>query len=902
LIEAIQENKVHLESIWTSGGGHLLSRLWNSDVGSARHRILQAFQALLETDLLYCVREELEFVVWRTCFYNLVESLKTVLNDDGGKMSHDRRAMDELKDQKRTVERNIGELLDEGLNFYLAMIDTLDNTYGIGGLEKYYDVLEPRSSDKMVKCALVSAQNCLLCLGDLARYKEQIQNTTNFGKARQFYQKASHIDTRNGRPYFLLAVLANMTKRRFEAVYFNMRCLTTKSPLNSSKESLTVIFEEVSKKWENMEQRRLEERDAKRKEESSRHTVKGHGPGRLRNEIWVRPEGGGRRLHRTTSAQEELEAGDAAASTAEAELSNLSTSDLNRRFNNTFLYLVGKLYTNINIDTFAAAADLLQKEFRILLSRSPLPIDSKRLVQIMALNMFVIDDTKAKSGNTSGGGKQRTLAQISALQLAFEMFGVLLERCNILMQGFEPDISVLSHTIFPDEDLASLLTAVRVWCDWLLENSDIWHPIVCTDPFTELAKLATQLERIRPSLQPILRQIITEQQLEDVTAPHGGNGGGKGDHNRNDFEMIKLTEDAILCGFNPWFRGHDWSIYRRYCHKSVMPSLAQDVRRLDAINDCIDYLEGFEPPILKWSKPDNAHISLVEDAMNVSSLPPSMAAAGVDFSKAGDILEEAYSDEECETSSSAQLPSMGEKVMSSLDDEGQSEHSEQIKQLKLRRDELERRKRDEARQRDYCQRLNEEVGVTLEVCPKIVVPDTNCFVDSLSDLQRLSALFQLRVPLVVLGELDGLAKGARQASKYASVEHAAMVAENARLALNFLQQRDRPPPTSSIKCVTSKGTLLPTFSLLDEAAPDASEGKTNDDLILDTCVSLSLAQSSSASKADSESTDASTGRKVRHLYREVVLLTDDRNLKLKAHVTDIPVNNLSEFVKWAYTK
>ena len=83
-----------------------------------------------------------------------------------------------------------------------------------------------------------------------------------------------------------------------------------------------------------------------------------------------------------------------AASTAEAELSNLSTSDLNRRFNNTFLYLVGKLYTNINIDTFAAAADLLQKEFRILLSRSPLPIDSKRLVQIMALNMFVIDDTK----------------------------------------------------------------------------------------------------------------------------------------------------------------------------------------------------------------------------------------------------------------------------------------------------------------------------------------------------------------------------------------------------------------------------------------------------------------------------------------------------------------------------
>ena len=118
----------------------------------------------------------------------------------------------------------------------------------------------------MVRCALVSAQKCLLCLGDLARYKEQTQDTTNFGKARQYYQKASHIDTRNGRPYYLLAVLAHMTKRRFEAVYYNMRCLTTKNPLNSAKEALTLMFEEVSKKWESAEQRRLEEKETKRRE------------------------------------------------------------------------------------------------------------------------------------------------------------------------------------------------------------------------------------------------------------------------------------------------------------------------------------------------------------------------------------------------------------------------------------------------------------------------------------------------------------------------------------------------------------------------------------------------------------------------------------------------------------
>ena len=109
-----------------------------------------------------------------------------------------------------------------------------------------------------------------------------------------------------------------------------------------------------------------------------------------RKEIWIRPEGGGRRLHRTTSAQEVI------PDSEEIELQDMSTTDLNRRFNNTFLYLVGKLYTNINMDTFSIAADLLQKEFRVLLSRSPLPIDSKRLVQIMALNMFVIEQTKVR--------------------------------------------------------------------------------------------------------------------------------------------------------------------------------------------------------------------------------------------------------------------------------------------------------------------------------------------------------------------------------------------------------------------------------------------------------------------------------------------------------------------------
>lgn len=38
---------------------------------------------------------------------------------------------------------------------------------------------------------------------------------------------------------------------------------------------------------------------------------------------------------------------------------------------------------------------------------------------------------------------------------------------------------------------------------------------------------------------------------------------------------------------------------------------------------------------------------------------------------------------------------------------------------------------------------------------------------------------------------------------------------------------------------------------------------------------------------------------VRYLLRECVLLTTDRNLRVKALTSDIPVRELPDFIKWA---
>ena len=58
----------------------------------------------------------------------------------------------------------------------------------------------------------------------------------------------------------------------------------------------------------------------------------------------------------------------------------------------------------------------------------------------------------------------------------------------------------------------------------------------------------------------------------------------------------------------------------------------------------------------------------------------------------------------------------------------------------MRKDELERQEREGRRMRRQLAVLAtaEHVSTTLEICPRFVVPDTNCFVDHLADLRQIA--------------------------------------------------------------------------------------------------------------------------------------------------------------------
>ena len=74
-----------------------------------------------------------------------------------------------------------------------------------------------------------------------------------------------------------------------------------------------------------------------------------------------------------------------------------------------------------------------------------------------------------------------------------------------------------------------------------------------------------------------------------------------------------------------------------------------------------------------------------------------------------------------------------EKIKDSKDD--LEPLSEELARLRLRRDELVKREESRQAQRDL---LAQHVSTTLEVRPRILVPDTNAFVDHLEEIKKIA--------------------------------------------------------------------------------------------------------------------------------------------------------------------
>lgn len=797
-------------------------------VKQLRQELQRRFERVLLLDIDVANQRGVEQQLWRSVYYNVIEDLR-----------HHHHHLQEQNpsgsDAEASSKQALADILDEGTCFYESLLDKLEAAYDFN-LEAILDEggVGSEGSSRGIRLALLSAQRTMMFLGDIARYREQSTHSSNYGKARQWYIKAQKLAPKNGRPYNQLAILAMYTRRKLDAVYYYQRSLAASNPILTARESLMSLFDEIRRKEEAVEQKRLEEarcRRRRRKTTSSRSQP--------RVELWIASDGSSSR-----DQQSDRE--------SDNDLSRLSSNDLNKRFVQTFLNVHGKLFTKINFEVFVESVSLMLQEWRLLLQHSPTVLSSARLVQILAINMFSIDNTVLKDESLEAS--YRSLLQEHAVETALDMFGLLVVHINHLLTSHITATTAGAPPHRPlGEDVRQLLPGIKCWVDWMMCHSSLWNP----QPSLRPPDIGPQVDlwRNMADLCNTLKLISTSHVVLHR-------------HKAPGCEPLVLMEDSMLAGFVPLLSAPVDSVC---VHSSQDKEVAMDCLRLEKVTLFGEYLCGIEPPMLSFDVQKSRYFS-------VALAPVKSEERLVDreqgaLSESEDVIVESEESGE----------------------DGDETPGETIKELKARKAELRQRVESQARDKQSLQNLVEQQSrakLEIEVRPRFLVTDTNCFIDHLSALRSLVAsnTYTLVVPLVVLNELEGLAKGAAQGTDRHldnSPEHIAVVTRHANQALSYIEAEYKAR-NIHIRVQTSKGSILDSLAFRSEECDTVGN---NDDLILSCCLHYckDMARDFMPKEKDSP---------VR-LFRDVVLLTDDRNLRLKAHTSNVPVKDVPAFFHWS---
>ncbi|KAJ8312921.1 LOW QUALITY PROTEIN: hypothetical protein KUTeg_010294 [Tegillarca granosa] len=658
-----------------------------------------------------------------------------------------RKHVADEKDEE--TKSQLTQILEEGTAFYNDLLQKLQQTFSFN-LEDFIDEnkLPPENLGRTVKLAL-------------------------------WYSKAQQIAPKNGRPYNQLAILALYTRRKLDAVYYYMRSLAASNPFLTARESLMSLFDEARKKAEAAEKKRDEERMklSKHKKHRQQH---GH-----RVEIWVSPDG---------SSQEDQDDG-----FDPDDLTKLDAIELNKRFVLSFLNVHGKLFTKIGRENFMECCAQMLKEFQALLKDGA--IGPTRLLQLMAINMFAIENTALKEESLDDA--VRSELQELAVQLGLDMFGILVERCSVFLTEHLQSRDYPSHMF--SRDLEELIPGVKIWTDWMTCNSTLWNPPPCLRDIT-----------LGPNID--VWKVTAEfcNVLKDLDVSHVK----LYQDRREGCDPVVLPEDTMLAGFVPLLSA---LMESSFVHSTVEKEIAKDCLRIQKLQLFGEYLCGIEPPMLAFNVETKRYYSVA----------PSIEEEEI---KEENYMEEPLSDEDVIIESEEEVLAEGE--------DGDDEH---VRQLKTKKEELKKKKEEQEKLAENKQKIldkNRHRSIELEIHPIFLVPDTNCFIDHSHSLKKLVQInkFTVVVPLIVINELDGLAKGSKH-NQNDSPEHVSRVQQKAKEMVEFLEE-EFEKKSSHLKALTSKGSML-------------------------------------------------------QLYRDVVLLTDDRNLRLKAHTCNVPVKDVPSFLKWS---
>ncbi|OON21624.1 Mov34/MPN/PAD-1 family protein [Opisthorchis viverrini] len=948
---------------WTES--QLLILRWWSTVERLRERLFALFESVILFDLDFCNTAHVEQGMWKSVFYTALELMRSWIShpESTNLVRTDRKVEDEQSVEEREQITSLlqhiclSDVIASGETRLSNLLDRIQTIHRVRLAPLLADGRPPpETRSRTRRLVYLSAQKLMLFLGDLARYKELLNGERNFGKARSWYQKAQLLIPKNGRSYNQLAVLAVYTSRHLDAMYYYMRTLAASNPFATASQSLSALFNEIRPRAENLI-RQL--RKPKNEPNAPHHGPFGNPNNRFqRAEIWVHPMDGqttvlqgARRLvylpppinagiQKISAKPGEVDLDtncdneDDDDEDAQAELeeyANMSLIELSRQFGLTFIHAHGKLYTKIGMETFPEVASLALQAFSGLLAQKPCPLSAERLCQLCIVNMYNVDravsltnasnlstikrtesDSKTPKiqpiSHLAGVETLRSVHHDHAARFALDFFSLLCRRTAQLLQEPIPQ-DAPAWWLPPDARL--LLSALRLWSEWMILHPEHWLPPPnhrdptlrpCLNDWQLIASLCTQAanwmnrnplrpryEELTPTTSMVLqsKDRVEGQDLEEDTSAEahtclGGN-----------FENAFLFEEAVCAGFKPMLD----LVPKMYTYSGHWTAeTVADFVRVEKIVLFGDFLCGIDSPVLSYDVDRGVYEAVIEREMSERKEDKQTDPSISDERRVSESESAGFGDEK---------PSVPYEPV----EETEHEASGDIVALQRQRALLQRQLEEESRLAAWRRNAIRQAAsggrraVELEVHPIYLLPDTNCYIDWLEGIATLaqrSSNYTVLVPIVVVNELDTLARYGSSSNSWRTaddeegdVTRAGLIQERARAAITYLEHEFAHRNTR-LRALTARGSFMETIAFRNEINGGRAPGQVNDDVILACCNHFCKEDPErfSSRRGNDQGLVGESNNQPMRIHREIVLLTSDRNLRLKALNINVPVRPL----------
>ncbi|CAI8591127.1 unnamed protein product [Vicia faba] len=223
----------------------------HSDAQDLYRKIRASYERLILSNYIYVELQDVEYSLWKL-HYKHIDEFRKIVKKSSGDVETNKSGML----QTGVVQRCNGDpfkrfnlFLSEASEFYRNLTLKLRKHYGVSEealFRKKGWISTSVEPEVKLKCKYL-CHRCLVCMGDLARYKEQCENPDtqnhNWSVAATHYLEATRIWPNSGNPQNQLAVLATYIGDEFLALYHCVRSLAVKEPFPDAWNNLILLFE-----------------------------------------------------------------------------------------------------------------------------------------------------------------------------------------------------------------------------------------------------------------------------------------------------------------------------------------------------------------------------------------------------------------------------------------------------------------------------------------------------------------------------------------------------------------------------------------------------------------------------------------------------------------------------------